>query len=50
MKFSHTFFSTEEALGEYFKDTWVRVNPSSPMPFMSNIKMNNTNRVIVTMV
>ena len=33
----HTFWSTQEALGEYFKDIWVRVNPNSPMPFMSDI-------------
>ena len=33
----HTFWSTQEALGEDFKDTWVRVNLNSLMPFMSDI-------------
>ena len=31
------FWSTEEALDEYFKDTWIRVNPNDPMLFMSDI-------------
>ena len=30
-------WSTREALGEYFKKTWVRVNQNPFMPFMSNI-------------
>ena len=38
MQFLHTFWSTEEALGGYFKEIWVRVNPNSLMPFMSDIK------------
>ena len=33
----HTFWSTKEALDEYFKETWVRVNPYYLMPFMSDI-------------
>ena len=33
----HTIWSTEEAIGEYFKDTWVRLIPNSPIPFMSDI-------------
>ena len=33
----HTFWSTKEALGEYFKETWVIVNPNSPLPFISDI-------------
>ena len=33
----HMFWSTHEALGEDFKDTWVRVDPNSPMPFISDI-------------
>ena len=38
MQLLHTFCSTQEALGEYFKETWVRVNPNYPMSFMSDIK------------
>ena len=34
MQFLHTFWSTEEALGGYFKEIWVIVNPNDPMPFM----------------
>ena len=30
----HTFCSTQEALGEEFKETWVRVNPKSPIMFV----------------
>ena len=33
----HMFWSIQEALDEYFKDTWVRVNPYYPMNFMSDI-------------
>ena len=33
----HMFWSTQEALGEYSKDTWFIVNPNSAMPFMSDI-------------
>ena len=37
MKLLHTFWSTQEAFGENFKETWVRVNPNSLMTFMSDI-------------
>ena len=37
MQLLNTFWSTQEAFGEYFKETWVIVNPNSPMPFMSDI-------------
>ena len=37
MKLLHTFWSTQEALDEHFKETWVRVNSNSLMPFMSDI-------------
>ena len=37
MKLLHMYWSTQEALGEDFKETWVAVNPNSPMPFMSDI-------------
>ena len=30
----HTFFSTEEALGEDFKYTWVILNPNYPIHFI----------------
>ena len=33
----HTSWSTMETLHEDFKDTWVSVNPNSPMNFMSDI-------------
>ena len=38
MQLLHTFLSTQEALDEDFKETWVRVNPNSLMNFMSDIK------------
>ena len=34
MQLMHTFWSTKQALGVYFKETWVRVNPNDLMPFM----------------
>ena len=37
MQVFHMCLSTEESLGEYFKFTWVIVNPNYPMPFMSDI-------------
>ena len=37
MQMLHTFWSMQEALVEYFKDAWVRVNPNSPMNLMSDI-------------
>ena len=37
MQLLHTFWSTYEALVEYSKETWARVNPDSPVPFMSDI-------------
>ena len=37
MQLLNTVWSTQEALGEYFKETWVRVNPNSLMHFMSDI-------------
>ena len=37
MQLFHRFFLKQEALGESFKDTWVIVNPNSPMPFLSGI-------------
>ena len=43
----HNFWSTKEALGVNFKKTWVRLNPNSPMSFISDIKNEETNRVIV---
>ena len=27
----------QEALNEDFKETWVRVNPNAPMPFVENL-------------
>ena len=33
----HMFWSTQEALGEDLKETWVRVNTNSLVPFMSDI-------------
>ena len=38
MQLFHTFWLTQEALGEKSKETWVIVNPNSLMPFMSDIK------------
>ena len=38
MQLLNTVWSTQEALDEYFKETWVRVNPNSPMPFISDTK------------
>ena len=38
MQLFQTFLSTQEVLGEGFKDTWFRVNPNSPINFMSYIK------------
>ena len=35
----HTFWSAQEAPGEDFKETWVRVNPNSLLPFMLDIKI-----------
>ena len=37
MKLLHMFWSMEEALGEDFKDAWVRLNLNTPMPFVSDI-------------
>ena len=37
MQLFHAFLSTEEALGEYFKETWVRVNPNDSVSFVSDI-------------
>ena len=37
MRLLHMFSLTQEALGEDFKYTWVRVNPNYPMHFMSDI-------------
>ena len=37
MQLLHNFWSMEKALGEYFKDTWVRVNTNEPMTFISDI-------------
>ena len=37
MKLLHTFWYTHQALGEDFKETWVRLNPNYPMTFMSDI-------------
>ena len=34
MQLLHMFWSTQEALGEEFKETWVIVNPNYLMPFM----------------
>ena len=34
MKLLHTFWSTDEELGENFKETWVILNPNDPMPFI----------------
>ena len=36
MQLLHMFWSTQEALGEDFKETWVIVNPNYPIPFMSD--------------
>ena len=33
----YTFWLTKEAIGEYFKYTWVKVDPNSTIPFMSDI-------------
>ena len=37
IKLFHMSWSIQESLGEEFKDTWVRFNPNSLMPFMSDI-------------
>ena len=37
MQLLHTFWSKEEALGGYFKETWNTVNPNYPLPFISDI-------------
>ena len=37
MQLLYTFWSTEESLGEDFKDTWVILNPNAPNNFMSDI-------------
>ena len=34
MQLFHTLWSTQDALGEDFKETWVRVNPNYPIPFI----------------
>ena len=47
MRFLHMFWSMDEALGEDFKYTWVRVKPNSTITFMSDIKMNKMKRAIV---
>ena len=46
MQLLHMFWSTQKALGEDFKETWVRVNPNSTIPFISNItnKENEENK------
>ena len=38
MRMLHTFLSTYEEIGKYFKDSWVTVNPNDPMTFMSDTK------------
>ena len=35
VKFLHMFWSTQEELGEDFKETWIRVNPNYLIPFIS---------------
>ena len=37
MQILHKLSSTQEALCEDFKDTYVKLNPNSPMPFMLDI-------------
>ena len=37
MHLLYTFLLTEAALGEYFKETWVRVNPNAPVTFIPDI-------------
>ena len=37
IKLFYMSWSTQESLGEDFKDTWVRFNPNSLMRFMSDI-------------
>ena len=49
MKLLNKFWSTQEALGEGFREIWVIVNTNSPMPFMSDITNKKMNRMIVTM-
>ena len=34
MQLLHAFWSTQKAIGEDFKYTWVRVNPDYPMNLM----------------
>ena len=36
MQLLQKFWLKEEVLGEYFKEIWVRLNPNSPMPFMTD--------------
>ena len=37
MQLLHMFWSTEKEIGEYFKDTWVIVNPNETIPLISDI-------------
>ena len=37
MQLLHKFWSTEEALHEEFKETWVRLKPNDSMRLMSDI-------------
>ena len=37
MQLLHMFWSTQEGLGEDFKEKWFRGNPNYLMPFMSDI-------------
>ena len=52
MQLLHMFWSTHEIIGNYFKETWVGVNPNYPMPFMSDItdeqneEFDSDNRII----
>ena len=44
------FWLTHEALGEDFKERRVRLNPNSPMTFMSDITNKEMNRMTLTLV
>ena len=37
MQLLHTCWSLQESLGEAFKETWVKINPSIPLPYMTDV-------------
>ena len=59
MQLLQMFWINQEALGEEFKETWIRLKPNYTVPFMSDIKIeeneqgdsdNNTIKVQVCSV